>query len=59
MTLPVMGFVPVVDFVLLGGSSCTGLEGRRFRRAKVAVPWNELAVDGVGELLELEDAGPL
>ena len=36
-----------------------GLEGRRFRSANVAVPWKELAVEGVGELLELEDAGPV
>ena len=59
VALPVAGLVPVVDLVLFGGSTCTGLDGRRFRTANVAVPWKELAVDGVGELLELEDAGPV
>ncbi len=52
--------VPVADFVLLGGSTWAGLEGRRFRIANVAKPWwQEPAEGGEGELLSLYIGVPL
>ena len=52
--------MPVVDLVLLGGSTWVGLDGLRLRMARVATPGRqELAEDGVGELLPLDEAGPV